>query len=783
LHFPAGTERLPDATVQHLRAYAINTKELRLAAAIAVNCLQSEVQQIAEEAAPGVNLTVLHVPVWGAFVPALNTLLGEAQRRDFRYIMYQSLEVKCSIGVLRKMLDHHTSDTLVVGPVLDGHVFSEGVQPLNGRSSPWNTLALWSTRKLALTGFLSIADGLPRTAQLLNRQISGEADTGEGATAESTISSHGLWGDDRQTTQDALNDDGRFMGSDAWWSLAARQKSELAVEIPAGVEEVTAVALLQHLLGADRARAILVQLPPALVEWKASWGGDERRRQWHEYKMKSKVARPAAQVRQLFQQRRGFWRAPTSLMRSLLPVPVEPQSPGGPLAPGGGVDEAPELNFGVVMHFDQSIRPPPAVERLCLAAFALFSANFTAYFASAFRTINTDNASFERVCWVSLLIGGVYVPMPISLWLTRQVVSRLDHRAGLMMFVSFLLTSHIGIMWAQLTDWSGGRDHVFLLAARFLQGMGAGVLFQARFVLASLSTQDHHLDLQAKSFLATDLGLGFGALLPWMTCTLAGHTELPDDSPELLPSTALVALSVSLLLAIALLFPRRLHRLPSCVRFPEEERLGALRAGSDSPHSIDSIKWNNGVGYKDKVMLLTSGTARVLVQSAAVMLLALWMRDDGLSGHFMQTKGTAVLVMLPLPFQMIASHSAGSDSQWHWSRKAAIATLVALVCFICVTNLTSPWAEDSAGSAFRLVPIALETLALLVVLAIAAPVRVSQFYRLRDAEQSMVTLEWLKAYVGRLLGPAIGIALQLFVGHQTLLLFLCGVTGFVALTA
>jgi hypothetical protein len=31
---------------------------------------------------------------------------------------------------------------------------------LTGATSPWNTLALWSVPKLAVTGFLGVADGL-----------------------------------------------------------------------------------------------------------------------------------------------------------------------------------------------------------------------------------------------------------------------------------------------------------------------------------------------------------------------------------------------------------------------------------------------------------------------------------------------------------------------------------------------------------------------------------------------------------------------------------------------
>jgi len=173
VHFPQGTTELPEVAVKNLAKYALSTQALGISGGIAVNCLQEEVKKVIEEAAPYADIEVLHVPVWGAFVPALNTLLGEAQRRVAKYILFQSLEVACHPAVLRKLLDFHEPDTLVVGPVLNGHIFTEGKQVLNGRTTPWNTLALWSTRKLGLTGFLSVAEGLPDGSQV-TRMISGE---------------------------------------------------------------------------------------------------------------------------------------------------------------------------------------------------------------------------------------------------------------------------------------------------------------------------------------------------------------------------------------------------------------------------------------------------------------------------------------------------------------------------------------------------------------------------------------------------------------------------------
>jgi hypothetical protein len=60
-------------------------------------------------------------------------------------------------------------DTLVAGALLGGHTYHEGnsagapnnqVVELNGRTTPWNTLAIWKVSMLALTGFPLVSDGI-----------------------------------------------------------------------------------------------------------------------------------------------------------------------------------------------------------------------------------------------------------------------------------------------------------------------------------------------------------------------------------------------------------------------------------------------------------------------------------------------------------------------------------------------------------------------------------------------------------------------------------------------
>jgi methionine salvage enolase-phosphatase E1 len=64
----------------------------------------------------------------------------------------------------------------------------------------------------------------------------------------------------------------------------------LVVLSHAGVEEV-AIAMLQKLLASDHVKAKLCQLPG--IKWKQDFK-DLERHKWHEEKMKSKVAQPAA---------------------------------------------------------------------------------------------------------------------------------------------------------------------------------------------------------------------------------------------------------------------------------------------------------------------------------------------------------------------------------------------------------------------------------------------------------------------------------------------------------
>jgi MFS family permease len=773
MHLPPEAACLPEATEQHLRNYVMMAQKLGVVAAIAVNDHVAAVRKIAEDTAPGFQFHVLHVPCWGAFVPALNALLNFAQRNGAKYILYQSLEVKVTSQVLHRLLDHHTNDTLVVGPVFSGHNFVPGEQQLNGRTSPWNTLALWSVRKLALTGFLCIADGLPPPS--VNTRDAASIVQG------SPNPQDGVGGD----PNDSL-DTSNLMGSGDWWEASTFKRQQTKM-VPAGVEEVTAIALLQHLHGRGRAHAILLDLPPELeaqLSWSANWGKDEGRAKWHKYKMASKVSRPAAQLEVLFREQRGStWRLPFSRRGSDGAAPAEDK---GESAGDGANDQpaepdaGPGVHAGTVMHYGESISPPPEVKGTCLAAYGLFYANSTAVLASAFRYLNQDDtvaSSMSSMMFVALLIGGVYLPMPASLWLTRTVTRQGSHIAGLALFGTVLLLGNLMIVVSQALGASLG----VVLVARLVQGLGSGVLFQARFLLASTSTSDRSMELQSVSFLATDLGLGLGALLPAVTSALASPLMSamsgPSDGELITVSVVLALVSIAFLIWVLCAFPRQPHRLPDKVRCADK---GSKNVRPPEPSAAGAFSRMSAVVW-------ISGTTRVFVQSAVLPVVALSMRDAHWTGNFRQTIAVAAVSLLPMPFEAFASRlccacgmraPARSGSELSKLASGAVGVVALLIASAKPRDVSG---ED--GEFLTLLMRLCEIAAVMIALAMAAPFNASRLTKLRDAERSMVTLEWMKAYVGRMGGPLFAVVVYSWAGYRPLLAALALATAVVTLTA
>lgn len=109
----------------------------------------------------GVPLRVIPVTPWGMFVPALNAIIAAAcAHKSATSLLLVSAETTTSEEGFRQLVNHLVQGTLVVGAVLPGHQYRQGRQVLNGRTCPWNTLALWDLRKLALTGFCLVSEGL-----------------------------------------------------------------------------------------------------------------------------------------------------------------------------------------------------------------------------------------------------------------------------------------------------------------------------------------------------------------------------------------------------------------------------------------------------------------------------------------------------------------------------------------------------------------------------------------------------------------------------------------------
>jgi hypothetical protein len=138
-----------------------------------------------------VDCDLLQVSPWGNFVPALNALTSYAcgdrsnENSNVNTILFISAETTLTKQSMMSLCQHmNIDDTLVVGAALPGHDYmddddddtaaaaaedannkdsktnnKEREVDLNGRTCPWNTLALWNLEKM-LIGFPLLADGV-----------------------------------------------------------------------------------------------------------------------------------------------------------------------------------------------------------------------------------------------------------------------------------------------------------------------------------------------------------------------------------------------------------------------------------------------------------------------------------------------------------------------------------------------------------------------------------------------------------------------------------------------
>jgi hypothetical protein len=112
-------------------------------------------QLLSQMCAPFDKVYLLQVSPWTSVVTALNSILAQAIRLKGQSLLLQSFEVHVSTNSVEVMRHHLGVDTVVVGARLNpDHGGSPGIKPIDGLTSPWNTLALWDLKKLSLTGFL-----------------------------------------------------------------------------------------------------------------------------------------------------------------------------------------------------------------------------------------------------------------------------------------------------------------------------------------------------------------------------------------------------------------------------------------------------------------------------------------------------------------------------------------------------------------------------------------------------------------------------------------------------
>jgi hypothetical protein len=157
-------------------------------------------------------------------------------------------------------------------------------------------------------------------------------------------------------------------------------------------------------------------------------------------------------------------------------------------------------------------------------------------------------------------------------------------------------------------------------------------------------------------------------------------------------------------------------------------------------------------------LLLISGTTRVFIQSAAIFTIALLMRDLEYTGSFRQSCVVAVMYLLPVPIEILASTNTSCGScivrdrtRASWISVGMVAITTCLVAFGGLLGTT------------------LATAMLRTLLAVIAPSNVARLNQLRDSERSLIRLEWLKSYVGRFLGPLFALVVYERFGFQTLL--------------
>lgn len=124
------------------------------------NCIQKYSQQQKSS-----NISVDFIPIqpWIGISSTLNILLNHLSSND-KTVLIQSVEIECTLHNVDRLRSYiKEDDVLCVGAVLDGHQMLDSqlnkkYLPIQGDTSPWNTLLLWNLEKLRRTGFPLCSD-------------------------------------------------------------------------------------------------------------------------------------------------------------------------------------------------------------------------------------------------------------------------------------------------------------------------------------------------------------------------------------------------------------------------------------------------------------------------------------------------------------------------------------------------------------------------------------------------------------------------------------------------
>jgi hypothetical protein len=106
---------------------------------------------------------VHQIPIqfWFGYSLILNALVQQSAKLGHNHLFIQSVDIAASKQDIVNLMSHMQEDTLVVGARLaPSHGGKPGIVPLNGRTSPWNTFAIWNIQRLSMLGFQGVSDAV-----------------------------------------------------------------------------------------------------------------------------------------------------------------------------------------------------------------------------------------------------------------------------------------------------------------------------------------------------------------------------------------------------------------------------------------------------------------------------------------------------------------------------------------------------------------------------------------------------------------------------------------------